>query len=157
MKARLVLVGAGIVLAAALVVLLAPLGFPVPFVIAWIVVALVVALASRQVFFDEGDAWPPEEQKRVRRGSEVSRLAWAINSRTGVAGHMVVRRVQSVLRRRLVHRGLDLDDPAQHESIDALLGEGVRDSLRRREVTRTDIERVLDAMDRIPNDTEETG
>lgn len=156
MKTRLMIVGAGVVLAAALVLLLAQLGFPVPFVLAWIVVVLVVALAARQVFFEEEAAWPPEEPRRERRGSEVSRLAWAINSRTGVAGHMVVRRAQSMLRRRLAHHGLDLDDPTQHERIDALLGRGVREGLHRREVQRTDIERVLDAMDRIPNDTEET-
>ena len=84
-------------------------------------------------------------------------MAWAINARTGVAGHVEVRRVQSVLRRRLALHGLDLDDPTQHARIDALLGEGVRDALHRREVQRTDIEIVLDAIDRIPNDTEETG
>lgn len=84
-------------------------------------------------------------------------MAWAINTRTGVAGHVVVRRVQAVLRRRLALRGLDLDDPAQHARIDALLGEGVRDALHRREVQRTDIEMVLDAIDRIPNDMEEPG
>lgn len=83
-------------------------------------------------------------------------MAWAINSRTGVVGHLVVRRVRNLLRRRLAHRGLDLDDPAHHTRIDALLGPGVRDALGRSEVQRADIERALDAIERIPNDTKET-
>lgn len=157
MKRRLAIMGVGVVIAGAILILLGQLGFPVPFVLAWMIVVLIIALAARQIFFDDDASWPPEEPRRVPRSSEVSRMAWAINSRTGVAGHLVVRRVQNALRRRLAHRGLDLDDPAQHTRIDALLGECVRDALHRSEVQRTDIERVLDAIDRIPNDTEETG
>jgi hypothetical protein len=63
--------------------------------------------------------------------------------------------VQNVLRRRLAHRGLDLDDPTDLPRIDALLGDGVRAALHARDVQRTDIERVLDALDRIPADLEE--
>ena len=156
MKGRIVILGVGLVVAAVVAVLLGQLGFPVPFVVAWMVLILAIALAGRQVFFDESASWPPEKPRRDPRGSEVSRLAWAINSRTGVVGHVVVRRVHNVLRRRLAHRGLDLDDPDDHTRIDALLGEGVRGALHRREVQRADIERVLDAIERIPNDTKET-
>ena len=156
MKGRIVILGVGLVVATVVAVLLGQLGFPVPFVVAWMVLILAIALAGRQVFFDESASWPPEKPRRDPRGSEVSRLAWAINSRTGVAGHVVVRRVRNVLRRRLAHRGLDLDDSDDHSCIDALLGEGVRGALHRREVQRADIERVLDAIERIPNDTKET-
>ncbi|MFJ2534067.1 hypothetical protein [Microbacterium maritypicum] len=157
MKRRMLILGIGGVLALAVLLLLAQLGFPVPFVLAWMILVVAVAVACRQEFIEVGPAWPPEKPGRDSRGSEVSRMAWAINTRTGVAGHVVVRRVQGVLRRRLALRGLDLDDPTQHARIDALLGEGVRDALHRREVQRTDIEIVLDAIERIPNDTEETG
>jgi len=156
MKGRLVVLGIGGALAALVVLLLAQLGFPAPFVVAWLIVVLAIVLAFRQDFIEVGAAWPPVKPNRGTRSSEVSRMAWAINARTGVVGHAVVRRVQGVLRRRLAHRGLDLDDPAQHERIDVLLGHGVRDALHRREVQRTDIELVLDAIDRIPTDTEET-
>jgi hypothetical protein len=156
MKGRFVITGVGIAVAVAVLILLGQWGFPVPFVLAWMLTVLTIVLAARQIFFDDDASWPPEEPRRASSGSEVSRMAWAINSRTGVAGHLVVRRVQNALRRRLAHRGLDLDDPAQHPRIDALLGEGVRDALHRSEVQRTDIERVLDAIERIPNDTEET-
>lgn len=157
MKQRIVILAIGGVVAAVLVVLLGQLGFPALFVVAWMIVVLAVVLAFRQDFIEIGALWPPEKPSRPSRSSEVSRMAWAINTRTGVVGHLVVRRVQSLLRRRLAHRGLDLDDPAQHARIDALLGEGVRDALHRREIQRTDIELVLDAIDRIPNDTEDNG
>lgn len=155
MTARVLLLGGGAVVAVVVVFVLGWLGFPVPFVVAWMIVLLAIGVVGRQVFFDEGAAWPPAKPTRPSRGSEVSRMAWAINTRTGVAGHLVVRRVQGVLRRRLAHHRLDLDDPEQHARIDAILGDGVRDALRRREVRRTDIELVLDALDRIPNDLEE--
>lgn len=157
MTRRVVIASVGVIGAAGALFLLGKLGFPEPFVLAWMILALGVTFACRQEFIEVGSEWPPEKPSRSSHGSEVSRMAWAINTRTGVAGHVVVRRVQTVLRRRLALRGLDLDDPAQHARIDALLGEGVRDALHRREVQRTDIEMVLDAIDRIPNDTEENG
>ncbi|MFK3678834.1 hypothetical protein ACI2IP_13965 [Microbacterium sp. NPDC090218] len=157
MKARIAILATGCVFAAVVVMLLGQLGFPALFVVAWMIVLLAIVLAFRQDFIEIGALWPPEKMRRDSRSSEVSRMAWAINTRTGVVGHVVVRRVQSLLRRRLAHQGLDLDDPAQHARIDALLGEGVRDALHRREIQRTDIELVLDAIDRIPNDLEETG
>lgn len=149
MKARLILLALGAVVAAVVLVLLGALGVPLLFAASWLLIVLTIALVSRQVFFDEGSLWPPEQRRHAERGSEVSRLVWSINSRTGVAGHVVVRRVQNVLHRRLAHRGLDLDDPAQHAMIDALLGPGVRDALHKREVKAADLEKVLDAVEGI--------
>ncbi|MDF2561514.1 MAG: hypothetical protein K0R99_2960 [Microbacterium sp.] len=149
MKGRLILLGVGAAVAAVVLALLGVLGVPMMFAVAWLLIVLTIALVSRQVFFDESAFWPPERRRSAERGSEVSRLAWSINSRTGVAGHVVVRRVQDVLRRRLAHRGLDLDDPAQHAAVDALLGPGVRDALHKREVHAADLEKVLDAVERI--------
>ena len=149
MKGRPILLGVGAVMAAVVLVLLSALGVPMLFAAAWLLIVLTIVLVGRQVFFDEVSAWPPEQRRRAERGSEVSRLAWSINSRTGVAGHVAVRRVQNVLRRRLAHRGLDLDDPAQHATIDALLGQGVRHALHKREVQAADLERVLDAIERV--------
>ncbi|WP_205828841.1 MULTISPECIES: hypothetical protein [Microbacterium] len=149
MKARLILLALGAVVAAVVLVLLGALGVPLLFAASWLLIVLTIALVSRQVFFDESSLWPPEQRRGAERGSEVSRLAWSINSRTGVAGHVVVRRVQNVLHRRLAHRGLDLDDPGQHATIDALLGPGVRDALHKREVQAADLEKVLDAVEGI--------
>ena len=155
MKGIVVTVISALIGAALLTVLLV-LGVPAAFAVAWTLLLLAVAAATRQVFVDEAVVWPPEAPRPESRGSDVSRMAWAINTRTGVAGHVVVRRVQGVVRRRLAHRGLDLDDPDDHPRIDAMLGDGVRASLHARDVQRADIERVLDALDRIPTDTEET-
>jgi hypothetical protein len=156
MKGRIVLTVISVLVAAALLGLLMAFGVPAPFAVAWALILLAVVAATRQVFVDEAVVWPPEAPRAEARGSDVSRMAWAINTRTGVAGHVVVRRVQGVVRRRLAHRGLDLDDPEHHPRIDAMLGDGVRASLHARDVQRADIERVLDALDRIPTDTEET-
>lgn len=156
MKGRLILRGVGAVVAAVVLVLLFALGVPLLFAAAWLLIVLTIVLVGRQVFFDEVSAWPPEQRRRAERGSEVSRLAWSINSRTGVAGHVAVRRVQNVLRRRLAHRGLDLDDPAQHATIDALLGQGVRHALHKREVQAADLELVLDAIERVAAPSENT-
>lgn len=158
MRSRILILTSGCVLAAVVAILLGQVGFPPLFVVAWMIVLLAVVLAFRQDLIETGAMWPPQRPRRDSRSSEVSRMAWAINTRTGVVGHSVVRRVQSLLRRRLAQRGLDLGDPAQHARIDALLGPDVRSALDSREVQRTDIELVLDALDRIPNDdTKETG
>lgn len=156
MKARLMIGAIGVAATIALVLVLSRLGVPTDFAIAWMLILAALGLAGRQVFFDDGFAWPPSERTRVARGSEVSRLAWSVNSRTGEAGHVLVRRVEGVLRRRLRHRGLELDAIEQHPQIDALLGDGIRELLTRRDVQRADIERVLDAIERLPTRTEET-
>ncbi|MEU4015466.1 hypothetical protein AB0E56_09375 [Microbacterium sp. NPDC028030] len=149
MKRRFLLVALCTAVAVGGVAALGALGVPVAFALSWAMIVLTIVLVSRQVFFDESSLWPPERARRPERGSEVSRLAWSINSRTGVAGHVVVRRVQNVLRRRLALRGLDLDDPDARDDIDALLGAGVRDALHMREVRADDLERVLDAIERL--------
>lgn len=156
MRGRIVLALLSALIAAGLLVVMLAFGVPAPFAVAWTLILLAIVAATRQAFVDEVVVWPPEAPRAEGRGSEVSRLAWAINTRTGVAGHVVVRRVQGVVRRRLAHLSLDLDDPQDHPRIDAVLGDGVRASLHAREVQRVDIERVLDALDRIPIDTEET-
>lgn len=155
MRGRIVLAGIGVLVALAVLLVLAQVGVPFAFALSWLIILLTIAVATRQEFVDETTAWPPPERERTVRSSEVSRLAWSINTRTGVAGHVVVRRVQNVLRRRFAHLGLDVDDPLQHAAVDALLGAGLRESLHRREVQGTDIARVLDAMDRLSHEREE--
>ncbi|WP_245958717.1 hypothetical protein [Microbacterium bovistercoris] len=152
MKGRIVLGVIGLLVAGALVLVMTGLGVPVEFAIAWLLILGVILLATRQSFIEEGGAWPPEPPTVLLRGSDVSRLAWSINPRTGVVGHVIVARVERMLRRRLAHQGLDLDDPAQHAHIDALIGPDIREVLGGREVRRRDLERVLAAIERIPQD-----
>ncbi|MFE6733267.1 hypothetical protein [Microbacterium sp. NPDC057650] len=151
MNGRIVLGTIGVLIAAGIVLtIMTWLGSPVEFTLAWLLIVGVIVLAFQQPFIDEGGMWPPEQQTVLQRGSDVSRLAWSVNPRTGIAGHVIVARVQQVLRRRLARHGLDLDDPADFERIDALVGRDVREVFGRREVRRRDLELVLDAVDRIP-------
>ncbi|MDQ0725121.1 hypothetical protein [Microbacterium sp. W4I20] len=156
MTGRIVLAGIGGIMAIAVLLLLSWLGVPMEFALMWLIVVIAVAVASRQVFFDETVEWPPPERERMVRGSDVSRLAWSLNTRTGVAGYVVVGRVQRILRRRLAHHGLDLDDPVQHARIDALLGSGIREAVHRKEVRSSDIDRLLDAIEKLSPEPEET-
>lgn len=155
MRVRVLLGVLGLVSAVVAVLLLGRVGVPMDFSAAWLLILASLGRVSRQVFFDDRFDWPPDQRPRAVRGSAVSRLAWSVNPRTGEAGHVLVRRVESVLRRRLRHRGLDLDVPEHHPQIDALLGDEIRPLLTRRDVQRTDIERVLEAIERLPSRTEE--
>lgn len=146
----IVVIGAGVGVGAAIVYLLDRLGVPAAFAAAWMLLIVAVGLLSRAGMLDDG-SWPPARPERRPRGSEVSRLSWTINARTGEAGLLIVRRVQRILRHRLARHGLDLDDPAQSAAVDALLGPGIRETFGRPEVTRTDLERVMAAVDRLPS------
>lgn len=148
MRARIVIVVVGIAAGAALVLLLRQLGFPVDFTIAWLVLLVAGGIVSAQVFSGEEEpSWPPAERAPRVPGSDVSRLAWSINARTGIVGHVLVARVEATLRRRLTTRGLDLDDPADHARIDGLLGDGIRPLLGAPEVRADEIESVLTAIE----------
>lgn len=109
-------------------------------------VILLAALRGAEAVIEDG---PREQNAPAARGSEISRLAWAFNPRTGVAGEIVSRRVRALLRRRLARRGIDVDDPTQLGRIDGLLGVGLWQRLNGRQVQNTDIRSALDAADRL--------
>lgn len=155
MRGRIILAGLGIVLTGVVIWVLSLFGFPPMFVGAWLILIIAIGVITRQHGAEGVDTWPPAKPQPVFRGSDVSRLAWTINSRTGVAGRNLVRRVEAVLRHRLQLRGLDLDDETDAARIDMLLGDGIRTTLRSREVTRDDVVRVLDAIETIPPHQEE--
>ena len=147
---RIVLGMLAVAAGAGIVYILDRTGVPAGFAAAWLVLLLALGLLTRACLLDEG-SWPPARPERRPRGSEVSRLSWNINSRTGEAGLLIVRRVQRVLRHRLARLGLDLDDPDQEAAVDALLGPGIRETFSRPEVKRADLERVMAAVDRLPS------
>ncbi|MDA4893484.1 MULTISPECIES: hypothetical protein [unclassified Microbacterium] len=149
MRARIGPVLVGVALAIPVLAVLVTLGAPWGFSIAWLLLVAAGVVVARRTVFDDTGTWPPAEPERPVVGSDVSRLAWSINPRTGVAGHAIVRRVQRVVRRRLSRRGLDLDDPASAARIDALLGQDLRKALTAKEVRRDDLRRILDAVDRL--------
>ncbi|WP_217184286.1 hypothetical protein [Streptomyces sp. AC495_CC817] len=154
-RGRVIMVLVAAVVAVVALALLSTLGVPFDFGLSWALVVVIAVLLARQSFVEEETSWPPEERARQPRGSDVSRLAWSINVRSGVVGHVLIRRMERIIRRRLSIRGLDLDDPADHARIDALLGPDARRIFERREVQRSEIERVLDTLDTLPSPVEE--
>ncbi len=125
------------------------LGVEVPFALAWGVLAGVVVLLSALPFPDPPSLDAPRRDDQRPSGSEVSRLAWSINPRTGAVGEIVTRRVRATLRRRLTAEGIDVDDPDGSDRVDARIGPGVWAALNAGRTDRVAIERALDAIDRL--------
>ncbi|WCD91896.1 hypothetical protein [Microbacterium sp. nov. GSS16] len=82
-------------------------------------------------------------------GSEISRLAWAINPQTDTANEAVTRRVRATLRRRLGRLGVDTEDDAHSAAVDRHLGPGLWQRLNGRRTTVRDIRDGLDAAERL--------
>ncbi|GAB3598813.1 hypothetical protein [Microbacterium tumbae] len=150
MKGRIVLVVIGLLFTAGLVVAAAVAGMPPLFVIAWLVLVIAIGVITRQTLFSEDTAWPPPAPEPPFRGSEVSRLAWAVNTRSGIVGLGLVRRLDRAVRHRAAAHGLDPEDPAHVAEIEALFGPGIRTALEARVVRRDDVERILAALESVP-------
>lgn len=136
-------------------VLIGFVGVELSFAIAWGVLGGIVALSSQVILPDEPweDA-PDIDARPERRSSDIARMAWSINSRTGMAGALITGRVRRVLAHRLQRVGLDTENPDQRAQIDALIGGDVWARLVGRGTTRADIERALEAIARLSPTTE---
>lgn len=150
---RVILIAFGVVAAAGFTTMLAALGLPPVFVVSWILVILAVGIGTRLSAGDDARSWPPERPSRTQ-GSEVSRLAWAINSSTGIVGPALVRRLRAIASHRLEILGLDLETVTDHPRIDVLLGGGIRDVLDAPAMRHDDLDRVLDAIENLPTTLE---
>lgn len=125
-------------------------GVELSFAAAWGILSGVVALSSQLIMPDEPRADAPAiEVGPERRGTEIARMAWSINTRTGMAGALITARVRRVLAHRLKRLGFDVENPDHRTQIDALVGRGVWDRLVGRDTNRTDIERALEAIARL--------
>ncbi|MFJ4166752.1 hypothetical protein ACIPY5_14460 [Microbacterium sp. NPDC089698] len=146
MRRWIVLIVLWIVLGVPVALLLDFLGVPLPFGIAWILVFAAALLIAQQSFLDEAGPWPPPAPEQFQRGSDVSRLAWAIDTRTGVVGMSLRRRVSALADRRLREHGLSLEreDAA---AIDAILGPGAHAALTVAELRSPDLDRLLHALE----------
>lgn len=148
MTLRRTLVAAG----AAVLVALALLGFGFtwPFVIAWgLLIGAVGLLAQLAMPLEPGFDAPRIDVEPDRRPTEISRMAWALNTHTGLAGAQITRRVGVILRQRLMRHGVDPDDPARRDRLPRLIDPGVWERLTGPETTIADVERALDAIDRL--------
>ncbi len=118
------------------------------FAFSWAVIAGMVVVSAQLVIPEDARVDAPDIPiRREQRGTDVSRMAWSLNPRTGEAGELATRRVRSVLRRRLLRRGLDIDEPVHRAQIDALIGEGLWDRLSGPGTKIQDIERALTVID----------
>ncbi|GAA4488736.1 hypothetical protein GCM10023171_28740 [Microbacterium panaciterrae] len=138
-----------IVLGVPTALLLQFLGVPLPFGIAWIIVFAAALLIAQQSFVDESGPWPPPAPEQLQRGSDVSRLAWAVDARTGVVGLAFRRRLMAVADRRLRAQGVRPEE-ADAAAIDAILGPGAHAALAAKELRRTELERILHALENPP-------
>lgn len=116
-----------------------------------VVVATAVALWRR---LDDGEEapWPDVvHERREGARNDVSELGWATFTRSGAVGDRMRRRVRDLAAGRLAARGVDLAAPGGPEAAARLLAPEVVDGLvARRPVSRVEVHRWLDAIDRVP-------
>lgn len=128
----------------------AAIGVEFAFAVAWGVLGGILMLCTRLAMPNDPRTDAPDiEVARKRRATEISRMAWSLNPSTGMAGQLITRRVRTILAHRLQRRGLDVDDPAHAPAIEALVGAGVWARLIGRGTTRQELERALEAIDRL--------
>lgn len=126
------------------------IGVEPAFAIAWGVLAGILVLGTQLVMPDDPRVDAPRiEAGPERRGTEISRMAWALNPSTGMAGELITRRVRAILSHRLERHGVDVSDPTHADRIDALTGAGTWQRLVGRGTTRRDLEQALAAIDRL--------
>ncbi|MEV7611201.1 hypothetical protein AB0N61_17065 [Microbacterium sp. NPDC089320] len=148
MTLRRTLIAAGAAVVAALVLL--GVGLTLPFAVAWGLLTGVVGLLAQLVVpLEPGADAPRIDVTPDRRPTEISRMSWALNTHTGIAGPQITRRVGEILRQRLLRRGVDPHDPEHRGHLERLIGSTVWERLTGPEATMSDIERALDAIDRL--------
>ncbi|UXW87264.1 hypothetical protein NFX31_07050 [Microbacterium azadirachtae] len=146
MRRPIVLAAVWILLGVPVVLFLGFLGVPPVFGAAWILVFAAALLIARQSFLDEDGPWPPPPPQPLQRGSEAARLAWSIDTRTGMVGPSLRRRITALAERRLREHGLppETADPA---GVDAVLGAGAHAALTGPVLRREDLESLLRALE----------
>lgn len=148
MTVRKTLVAVGVTLA--LGIAMTAFRLALPFAIGFALAGGAVVLLAQIVLGDEPAADAPRlDLDPVARGTEISRLAWAINPSTGIAGERITRRIREVLRHRLERWGIDPDQPADVPRRDAVIGVGLWERLTGSDTSTTDLTRALDAIDRL--------
>ena len=136
---------------------LTALGMQSEFAWGWAVLGIAIMVALRMVFPDDprADAPGPDAAPEYV-GSDVSRLAWAINTRTDTVNEAVTRRVRATLRRRLQRHGVDVEDEQQADAVDRLLGAGLWARLTGRRTTVGDLRDAIAASERLATTQDST-
>lgn len=146
LRALLPPVGAGVLVGIALMAL----GMQAEFAWGWAVLGSVIVVAVRMVLPDDPRADAPGRAAGPGYvGSDVSRLAWAINIRTDTVNEAVTRRVRATLRRRLLRHGVDIDDERQAVAVERLLGDGLWGRLTGHRTRVADLRAAIAAAERL--------
>lgn len=144
------IIAAVVVAVIAALVLLFGLSVEPAFAFGWAVLAGTFVLCAQLIVPDDPRFDAPEiPTGPERRGTAIARMAWSLNPRTGAAGELITRRVRGILRHRLLRHGLDTDDDEHRAAIDALVGSDLWSRLTEPGTDRNDIERALEAIDRL--------
>lgn len=146
LRALLPAVGTGVLIG----IVLTMLRLQVEFAWAWALLGAAIVLLLGLHLPDD----PRADSPRVRVqsdyvGSDVSRLAWAINLRTDTVNEAVTRRLRATLRRRLLWQGIDVDDARCASEVERLLGEGLWARVNGRRTTIADVREALAAAERL--------
>jgi len=129
---------------------LSALGVQAEFAWGWAVLAAAAALfIGFQLPADPRSDAPGRLLQKEYVGSDVSRLAWAINRQTDTVNESVTRRVRAILTRRLLRHGVDVGDERQAGEVARLLGDGLWQRLHGRKTTIADIRAALAAAERL--------
>jgi len=139
--------------AVAMGLILSTLGVQTEFAWGWALLAAGIALivSIRSPDDPRIDA-PGRTAEMSYVGSDVSRLGWAIDSRSGTVNEAVTRRVRATLKRRLARLGVDIEDESHRGLVETHLGEGLWTRLNARRVTVTEIRDALIAAERLISD-----
>lgn len=130
--------------------LLSVLGVQTEFAWGWgVLVAAVTPVFTLQMPDDARADAPGRALERSYVGSDVSRLAWAINLHGDSVSEAVTRRVRATLRRRLERHGIDLDDATHADAVEARLGPGLWARLNARGTSIQDLRDALAAAERL--------
>ncbi|MGP6171754.1 hypothetical protein ACTU6V_11155 [Microbacterium sp. A204] len=144
------------VAAGAALILLFGLRVEPVFAFSWAAIAGVIVVSTQLVIPEDARVDAPDIPiRREQRGTDVSRMAWSLNPRTGEAGELATRRVRGVLGRRLLRSGLSIDEPMHRAQINALIGDGLWDRLSGPGTKIQDVERALTVIDSLAANKEE--
>lgn len=114
---------------------------------AGLVVMGVVVVFALPLSDDARSDAPSGELPLTQTGSDVSRLAWAVNLSEGRVSEIMSRRVRALLRRRLALRGLDPERADHGYAVERVIGAGLWARLGARRVAVTDIRWALEVAD----------
>ncbi|CAM3943837.1 hypothetical protein [Isoptericola cucumis] len=118
-----------------------------------VVVVAAVVYVWRTLEEGEDAGWPPvPEARRAGARNDVSELGWATFTRNGAVGNRMRARIVALAAARLAEHGVDLgaDGPGDRAAAERLLGPDVVATMTSRgEATRAQVERWLDAVERL--------